>query len=209
MLGAGPLAAGPRDDAARSSLRPSSAAAALTFLFCFTSFGVILILGGPGRATLETEIYNRAARLFDLQAAAALSLLQLGAVAARAGRRERPRGAGRRRGHPRPTRATCSAGRAGASGSPSSCVLAAAALVLVLPLAVLVRRSLGSWGALFAGDAGAARRAVAGGRLLRRLRERRRADRARRRRPRRARARAAPDRAPSTGSSCCRSAPRR
>ena len=58
-----------------------SAAAALTFLFCFTSFGVILILGGPGRATLETEIYNQAARLFDLHAAAALSLLQLAAVA--------------------------------------------------------------------------------------------------------------------------------
>lgn len=57
-------------------------AAALVFLFCFTSFGVILILGGPGRATLETEIYNQAARLFDLRAAAVLSLLQLGFVAA-------------------------------------------------------------------------------------------------------------------------------
>jgi thiamine transport system permease protein len=57
-------------------------AAALVFLFCFTSFGVILILGGPGRATLETEIYNQAARLFDLQAAAVLSLVQLGFVAA-------------------------------------------------------------------------------------------------------------------------------
>lgn len=58
-----------------------AAAAALVFLFCFTSFGVILILGGPSYATLETEIYNQAARLFDLRAAAALSLLQLAALA--------------------------------------------------------------------------------------------------------------------------------
>ena len=57
-----------------------SAAAALTFLFCFTSFGVVLILGGPTRSTLETAIYDQAARAFDLRAAAALSLLQLGAV---------------------------------------------------------------------------------------------------------------------------------
>lgn len=59
-----------------------AASAALVFLFCFTSFGVILILGGPSYATLETEIYNQAARLFDLRAAAALSLLQLAAIAA-------------------------------------------------------------------------------------------------------------------------------
>jgi thiamine transport system permease protein len=57
-----------------------SAASALTFLFCFTSFGVVLILGGPARATLEVEIYNRAVRAFDLRDAAALSLLQLALV---------------------------------------------------------------------------------------------------------------------------------
>ena len=74
-----------------------SASAALTFLFCFTSFGVILILGGPARATLETEIYNRAARQFDLRgrrrplAAAARSRRD------RARRREHPRGTCRRR----------------------------------------------------------------------------------------------------------------
>ena len=54
--------------------------AALAYLFSFTSFGVILILGGPRYATLETEIYSQAARLFDLRAAAALSLLQLAAI---------------------------------------------------------------------------------------------------------------------------------
>ena len=80
VLGAGPLRRA--REVTLPQLAPAlSASAALTFLFCFTSFGVILILGGPGRATVETEIYNRAARQFDLQAAAALSLLQLGAVA--------------------------------------------------------------------------------------------------------------------------------
>ena len=100
VLGAGPLRR--VREVTLPQLAPAlSAASALTFLFCFTSFGVILILGGPGRATVETEIYNRAARLFDLQAAAALSLLQLGAVAARAHRREHPRGARRRAGDAR------------------------------------------------------------------------------------------------------------
>lgn len=65
------------------ALRPAlAAAAALTFLFCFTSFGVVVILGGPTRLTLEAAIYDEAARTFDLRAAAALALLQLVAVAA-------------------------------------------------------------------------------------------------------------------------------
>ncbi|MFZ6030766.1 MAG: ABC transporter permease [Chloroflexota bacterium] len=59
-------------------LLPAIAAAALlVFLFCFTSFGVILVLGGTGFATLEVEIYHQTVGLFDLPAAAALSLLQL------------------------------------------------------------------------------------------------------------------------------------
>ena len=42
------------------ALRPAIvAAAAIVFLFTFTSFGVILVLGGPTRATLETEIYRQ------------------------------------------------------------------------------------------------------------------------------------------------------
>ncbi len=57
------------------------AAASIVFLFCFTSFGVIVVLGGPRFATLETEIYTQAVRLFDLRTAAALALLQLFAVA--------------------------------------------------------------------------------------------------------------------------------
>ncbi|MCD6582610.1 MAG: iron ABC transporter permease [Desulfuromusa sp.] len=52
-------------------------AALLVFIFCFTSFGVILILGGPGYATLEVEIYRQAVHLFNLPMAATLSLVQI------------------------------------------------------------------------------------------------------------------------------------
>ncbi len=55
-------------------------AAAVVFLFCSTSFGVVLILGGAEYRTLETEIYLRTVQLFDLPGAAALSILQLVAV---------------------------------------------------------------------------------------------------------------------------------
>jgi thiamine transport system permease protein len=51
--------------------------ALLVFTFCFTSFGIVLILGGPGYATMEVEIYRQAIQLFNLPAAAILSLLQL------------------------------------------------------------------------------------------------------------------------------------
>ncbi len=54
-----------------------SSAALLVFIFCFTSFGVVLILGGPGCATIEVEIYRQAVQLFNLPMAAALSLVQI------------------------------------------------------------------------------------------------------------------------------------
>ena len=49
----------------------------MIFIFCFTSFGVILILGGPRFATLEVEIYRQAVGLFALPAAAAIGLAQI------------------------------------------------------------------------------------------------------------------------------------
>lgn len=52
-------------------------AALLVFIFDFTSFGVILLLGGPGFATLEVAIYRQTINFFDLPTAAVLSLLQL------------------------------------------------------------------------------------------------------------------------------------
>ncbi len=55
-----------------------TAAALLVFIFDFTSFGVVLILGGPQFATLEVEIYYQTISLFNLPLAATLSLLQVG-----------------------------------------------------------------------------------------------------------------------------------
>lgn len=59
-------------------LRPSMfAATLLVFLFDFTSFGVILLLGAAKYSTLEVEIYVQAVRHLDLPLAALLSVLQL------------------------------------------------------------------------------------------------------------------------------------
>ena len=49
----------------------------LVFLFNFTSFGVVLMLGGPQFATLEVEIYVQALHLLNLPMASVLSILQL------------------------------------------------------------------------------------------------------------------------------------
>ncbi|MFE1241725.1 ABC transporter permease [Streptomyces tendae] len=129
------------------ALAPAVAAAALmVFLFTFTSFGVVQILGGPTFSTLEVEIYRQTSQVFDLSTAAVLTLIQFAAVAAvlavhawTVRRREsalrlvdaattarRPRGAGQW---------TLFAG-----------VLGTVAVLLVLPLAVLVQRSLGASG---------------------------------------------------------------
>jgi thiamine transport system permease protein len=59
-------------------LRPSLlAAGTLVFLFDFTSFGVILLLGGPGFATLEVETYIQALQMLNLPLAGLLSVVQL------------------------------------------------------------------------------------------------------------------------------------
>ncbi len=59
-------------------LRPSIfAAALLVFIFDFTSFGVILLLGGPRFATLEVEIYIQALQMLNLPLAGLLSAVQL------------------------------------------------------------------------------------------------------------------------------------
>ncbi len=54
-------------------------AAALVFTFTFTSFGVVIILGGgnPALDTLEVVIYRSATRLVDLPVAAAVSAVQI------------------------------------------------------------------------------------------------------------------------------------
>ncbi len=59
-------------------LRPALAAASsIVFLFSFTSFGVILILGELRFATLEVEIFRQTKDFLNLGVAAALAVLQL------------------------------------------------------------------------------------------------------------------------------------
>lgn len=59
-------------------LRPSLISASLLiYLFTFTSFGVVLILGGPSFSTIETEIYRQYITFLRPDVAAALSLLQI------------------------------------------------------------------------------------------------------------------------------------
>ena len=59
-------------------LRPSLfASSVLVFLFDFTSFGVILLLGASRFSTLEVEIYLRILKLPNLSLAALLSITQL------------------------------------------------------------------------------------------------------------------------------------
>lgn len=56
------------------------AAALLVFMFTFTAFGTILILGGARFATIEVEIYRQTTTYLDLPIASALALLQIGAT---------------------------------------------------------------------------------------------------------------------------------
>ena len=59
-------------------LMPSILSATLmVFLFDFSSFGVVLMLGGPQFSTLEVEIYNQAMNRFNLPVAGLLSIVQL------------------------------------------------------------------------------------------------------------------------------------
>ncbi len=53
----------------------------LVFLFSFTSFGVIRVLGGLRRATIETEIYRYAVSRQEFDVAAVLAALQILVVA--------------------------------------------------------------------------------------------------------------------------------
>ena len=57
-----------------------AAAASIVFLFTFTSFGVVLILGGPQHTTLEVETYTQTTRFLNLDVAAVLALSQMAAV---------------------------------------------------------------------------------------------------------------------------------
>jgi thiamine transport system permease protein len=127
-------------------LRPAVAAAsAIVFLFTFTSFGVVLILGGPTRATIEVEIHRATVQLLDLPLASVLALLQLVAVVATLlvyGRLQR-------RVVPQQLRGTVeTAHRPRTAGERwfLAVNLGVIAVLLATPLAVLVERSLASAG---------------------------------------------------------------
>ncbi|OKJ57652.1 ABC transporter permease [Streptomyces sp. CB02115] len=154
VLGAGRFAAFRR--VTLPALGPAVAAAALmVFLFTFTSFGVVQILGGPAYSTLEVEIYRQTAQLLDLPTAAVLTLVQFAAVgailavhAATVRRRERalklvdPDLTSRRPRGP---------GQWALLGG----VLLTALLLILLPLGVLVKRSFdGADGAAGSGGYG-------------------------------------------------------
>lgn len=117
---------------------PILAAGSLVFLFCFTSFGVVLILGGSQYGTIETEIYRETLFLFRLPVAATLALVQIGVTAvamwanAALQRRTVQPGAGTRR----PLEWTRGR-RLAVSG-----ILVAVGLLTVLPLAALAERSI-------------------------------------------------------------------
>ncbi|MFF8025297.1 ABC transporter permease [Streptomyces sp. NPDC007896] len=125
------------------ALSPAVAAAALmVFLFTFTSFGVVQILGGPTFSTLEVEIYRQTSEIFDLATAAVLTIVQfvaVGAILAVHAWTVRRRETALRLVAPEVTvRRPRGAGQWALLGG----VLASILVLLVLPLGVLVQRSL-------------------------------------------------------------------
>lgn len=124
------------------ALRPAVVASAMiVFLFSFTSFGVILILGGPRTATIETEIHRVTVQLLDLRTAAVLSIIQMlavgGALLIGAALARDAGGAPRWRPRDLDT-LPVSGSRRAVLGT----VLALVAALIGAPLAVLVQRSL-------------------------------------------------------------------
>jgi thiamine transport system permease protein len=128
-------------------LRPAIlSAASITFLFTFTSFGVVRILGGASRATIEVEIARRAVGLGDVGGAAVLSLLQLLLLVALVGltvRTQRRAATALRLRVVRPPRPRSRRARVGVAGAA---VLTAAAFVApLLALAASSLRPGGRW----------------------------------------------------------------
>jgi len=113
-----------------------AAASAIVFLFSFTSFGVVLVLGGPARATLETEIYRYAIVRLDLTTAAALAVVQLAAVAALV---VASNALERRRAGAEPTIGAAAPRKSRVGLAANMTVMA---VILGLPIAVMVERSL-------------------------------------------------------------------
>jgi thiamine transport system permease protein len=132
-------------DVTLPALRPAIVSAAtVVFLFCATAFGIVLTLGGLRYSSVETQIYLLTTNLLDLQAAAALSVLQILVVVLlllAAARARRTPDATVARTRPRPRRP---------SRADLPAVLATALLLVLVvgPLTSLVVASLrvdGAW----------------------------------------------------------------
>ncbi len=80
-LGASPLKAF-RTVTLRLLLPAISSTSALVFLFSFTSFGVVLLLGDLKHTTIEVEIWRQTTAFLRLDVASVLAVLQLVGVAA-------------------------------------------------------------------------------------------------------------------------------
>ena len=124
-------------------LRPAIASAgALVFLFSFTSFGVILILGDLRHTTLEVEIWRQTTAFLNLDLAAALAVIQLvgvGIVLVTYGRYQERRAVQIRM---RPAGETARTPRTRGEKSLVAATLAFMGIFLGLPLLVLIVRSL-------------------------------------------------------------------
>ncbi len=81
VLGRGPFGAWSQATLPRLR-RTIASAAAIVFLFSFTSFGVVLLLGNPSTSTLEVETYIQTTAFLRLDVAAVLALMQLTIVSA-------------------------------------------------------------------------------------------------------------------------------
>lgn len=118
-----------------------AAAASIVFVFTFTSFGVIRLLGGVRRSTVEVEIWRQATHFGSVAAAATLTVLQLTIVAAVVAvsswlQRRRSRSLELR------TRDVRSRPARGGQRRLVATIAAATAVVMLAPLAALVERSL-------------------------------------------------------------------
>lgn len=128
--------------------RAVGGATAITFLFCSTSFAIVLVLGGTRVRTLETAAYIELTSFLDLRGAALIALVQACIVAAVAG------GVGwlSRPGKYALTQAAPLRPRARRRDAAAiGLALLPALLLTLIPLATLVARSLrGTQGPSFA-----------------------------------------------------------
>ncbi len=126
-----------------------ASAASIVFLFSFTSFGVVLILGDLVHSTIEVEIWRQAKSLLNLPAAAALAIVQLVGIVGVLWFYSRYQ---RRRAVPgkvAAVRATALRVATWRQRMVVACNLTAMALLLGAPLAAIVVRSISTesgWG---------------------------------------------------------------